>query len=590
MATSYNPWLNAINIAGTTTVAPTHSGPPNTLEVPTVGTELWPVEECRPVIPNTPIEADSLAGYKWRQFELPEKELSLVEVGTPQEIRRLIRESLGKQLATREESPQDSLSGPNLQELETGYGILPVDLTDDGDHLAASQSAISGDSQHIRQDSGNSNDSTSSEVQSNRSSIRDAGLTPSTSRSSNSSRGAQSRYPKALARKSEAGSIGPLRYFGQLLAKDKMTGPHLTSPRATQFKKLWRERMSESTALMDESYFPPRCCLMEIPVKVIQGHLSFTQKLLYKRKAREYAVPAGGDPWRTCLCTEEHEAIRLQDLQRQADQEEAEAAEVAAAIASIERRQREETEEAARREEKRLRQDRLQLEREQRWRKEVKGRAGRMETERLRATAVKLDGLWIAFHRVHRMQRKALLQRHSEIDAKLAADVGEAEQAYAEAYAPEETALKNQHTEAIQRLRSTHANALRALQYQQLLEEDDYFTGGLNRNQREYGVIAKMRATHTEARDTLLARQNEENFRTNAEYTQRLREIQDSAAAARDAEKDRKRQALELQRLRHAADLMWFDLLVDVRTKIMEDLEAQMVSPKQDDTERGAAS
>src|ERR1700732_585512 len=58
-----------------------------------------------------------------------------------------------------------------------------------------------------------------------------------------------------------------------------------------------------STALMDESYFPPKCCVVEIPANVIQGHLSFTHRALYRRKVKEYAVPAGERlfcPYSTC--------------------------------------------------------------------------------------------------------------------------------------------------------------------------------------------------------------------------------------------------------------------------------------------------
>jgi hypothetical protein len=67
----------------------------------------------------------------------------------------------------------------------------------------------------------------------------------------------------------------------------------------------WSSRVTDwySTASMDESYFPPRCCTIEVPAKTIQGHLSFMHRALYKRKSKEYAVPAGERlfcPYPTC--------------------------------------------------------------------------------------------------------------------------------------------------------------------------------------------------------------------------------------------------------------------------------------------------
>ncbi|KAH0541495.1 hypothetical protein FGG08_004036 [Glutinoglossum americanum] len=650
-----------------------------------------------PAAPDSPVEPAELGSRvdEWRQSELPEKELALVEVGTPQEIRRIIRESLAKQLAAGGVSLRDPLSKLGFEEFEPGHSSLSTDPTD-GDHPAL---ASSSDSQHIRQDSGSSNSSASSEVQSNGSSIRNPGLTPSTSRSSTSSRGSQSRYPKAPVQKAEASSSGSLwfiPYFNSLPANSKITGPRLTSPGAAQIKKFWKERMSEGTALMDESYFPPKCCLTEIPVKVIQGHLSFTQKALYKRKAREYAVPAGdrlfcpypscsrwnppsktavkfnmirckycrrkicfickgkahnagtdcpqdsaleatlrqahrsgwrrcyqcknmvekqsgcihitckckaqfcytcGVQWKTCACTEEDEVNRHQALQQQADQEDEEAAEGAAAIAAVERHEREEIEqaiaraeeearEATRREEECQREEKLQLERERRQRRETEERIGRIENQRLRATARELEGLWIAFHRVHRMQRSVLLQHHNETDAKLAADTREAESARSKTYSSQDAAIKTQHSQFTRNLQATHTTALRALQTRHLQEEDAYFAslharlqGEPNRDLHEYAVVAEMRRAHAEARDKLITQQDAELSSAGTAYKQRLREKRNSAAVAMEAEVEKEKETLERQRVRHAADLRWFDHLFDIRARMLEDLEAQMVSP-----------
>ena len=46
------------------------------------------------------------------------------------------------------------------------------------------------------------------------------------------------------------------------------------------------------TALQNESAFPPKCCLSEIPAKTIIAALDKKQQQLYKEKAAEYSIPA----------------------------------------------------------------------------------------------------------------------------------------------------------------------------------------------------------------------------------------------------------------------------------------------------------
>ncbi len=48
-----------------------------------------------------------------------------------------------------------------------------------------------------------------------------------------------------------------------------------------------------STAMQNENFFPPKCCLQTIPTKLIQPHVPTDVKDLFKLKAKEYAVPAG---------------------------------------------------------------------------------------------------------------------------------------------------------------------------------------------------------------------------------------------------------------------------------------------------------
>ncbi|KAI9769942.1 MAG: hypothetical protein M1840_003651 [Geoglossum simile] len=630
------------------------------------GKSRWvPAISASSRIPASLAELESLVGGKWRQFEPPMKELTLVEVGTPPEICKIIRESLENQVAARQRYLHEP--EPSIQETETDHDSVSVDL-EDGSAPPAPATTPPGpsESQHMLQDSSSSSTSALSGVRSNGSSVRNARLTPSTSRSSNSSRGTQNRNAKPQVQKNEVIARRPLPFvpfFGALPASSRATGPHQASPRAAQIKKFWNDRMSDGTALMDESYFPPRCCVIEIPIKVIQGHLSFRHRALYKRKVKEYAVPAGerlfcphptcarwnppskkavkfgaikcrycrrkicftckgkahetgadcpqdfaleatmqqaqrsgwrrcfrcknmvekqsgcihitcnckaewcytcGAQWKTCSCTEEDEVLRHQALERQANGEDEEAREIAAAIADIERQEHEEMErasargeaearETARRQEARLRTERLQTESERRRRNRTVERAERIEVRRLRAIADELEILWMAFHRVHRMQRKILLQHHAEARSELALDAREAEAAYSRTLSSVETAFRTQHSELMQELRALHGTVPRALQTRQQIEGGHFvslpFRSGASREQdaERSGICTA--------------------------YPQPLRVMQSSATAKKESA------ALDQQVLQQVADIIWFEALVGERSRMLEDLEARIVSP-----------
>ena len=48
--------------------------------------------------------------------------------------------------------------------------------------------------------------------------------------------------------------------------------------------------------MMDENHFPPRCCLQEVPSKVVHNHLPNSLQNAYLEKTAEYATPPG-DRW-----------------------------------------------------------------------------------------------------------------------------------------------------------------------------------------------------------------------------------------------------------------------------------------------------
>lgn len=51
-----------------------------------------------------------------------------------------------------------------------------------------------------------------------------------------------------------------------------------------------------NTAMQNETLYPPKCCMLEIPTKIVVSHVSPDVGGLLKQKAKEYAVPAG-DRW-----------------------------------------------------------------------------------------------------------------------------------------------------------------------------------------------------------------------------------------------------------------------------------------------------
>src|SRR5579862_5911612 len=216
------------------------------------GQPQWvPANSASSRIPASPVELDSLVGDKWQQFEPPVKELTLVEVGTPSEICRIIRESLQNQVAARQRLLDEP--GPSIQEIEIDHNPVFADSADGRAHPAPATTPSPSESQHMLQDSSSSSASASSGVRSNGSSVRNAGLTPSTSRSSNSSRRTRSGDAEPAVQKSEVNARRPfpfVPFFGALPVNNRVTGPHQASPKVAQIRKFWNDRMSEGCVFL----------------------------------------------------------------------------------------------------------------------------------------------------------------------------------------------------------------------------------------------------------------------------------------------------------------------------------------------------
>ncbi|KAI9847437.1 MAG: hypothetical protein M1838_000880, partial [Thelocarpon superellum] len=155
------------------------------------------------------------------------------------------------------------------------------------------------------------------------------------SRSSNTSLTADSIKSKSPSRSTKQAFVaGPMAFstlYGPLGQTGGYTGeryvpPKLESPYGKKIKQFFRDRKGAgecasclddlkkrkliplacqhkycehcfsqliSASMTDESCFPARCCLQDIPIKLLEAHMTKEQKATYKGKVAEYAVPAG---------------------------------------------------------------------------------------------------------------------------------------------------------------------------------------------------------------------------------------------------------------------------------------------------------
>ncbi|KAH0606040.1 uncharacterized protein H6S33_004497 [Morchella sextelata] len=116
-------------------------------------------------------------------------------------------------------------------------------------------------------------------------------------------------------------------YFSPLPANDSTVVSMPVSPRVEQVKRFWKKSLGTGesecssclddhknkklvklacqhrycfvcletlirTSMQDESLWPPRCCIQDIPQKTIEKALNKQDRQTYKGKAKEYAIPA----------------------------------------------------------------------------------------------------------------------------------------------------------------------------------------------------------------------------------------------------------------------------------------------------------
>ncbi|KAA8909387.1 hypothetical protein FN846DRAFT_810580 [Sphaerosporella brunnea] len=286
---------------------------------------------------DSPTDAD---GNWWKAYP-PPGELSLLSGDEPAEIREDVEKLIEQSFYTPPppESPQAPENVSTLEVVEEGT-ITNVGTTVSVHSSSGDDSTVNDDDEiteigsesgrnvgknrkrlsvlHLRRPSVASARSSSSE-----SSADLASLAPSSTSS-----GKRSMVQAHRTVKHGVAPVGVLLYSPYYTSSRPNASrpeiPQLVSPRAEAIKKYLNSRKEQSecasclvdlrvknlttlpcqhkycgpclrtlinTAANDESLFPPKCCLAEIPYTIISSTLSRSEKANYKSKAGEYAIP-----------------------------------------------------------------------------------------------------------------------------------------------------------------------------------------------------------------------------------------------------------------------------------------------------------
>lgn len=255
------------------------------------------------------IQVDGLEQTPWHEYEIP-GELEILRPNVPDEIRAIIQETLDEQRAirlSRMHAPVIVVGRTNDTEHET----RPMDtqaVVAESSAIASNRHATSNSSSIRTQSFDLSLDSTTSlgsstfgkdpvNLPDNRASELDPNAT---SRRLQKSREKLSRAHglfKMLRRPRDALIAAGIEQksethectscFDDVPNKEAIGLPCRHRYCAPCFSQLI------ATALQNEEHFPPRCCLQEIPRRVLRKHLKAKELASFDNKALEYAVAVG---------------------------------------------------------------------------------------------------------------------------------------------------------------------------------------------------------------------------------------------------------------------------------------------------------
>ncbi|MCJ1431048.1 hypothetical protein MMC27_000398 [Xylographa pallens] len=349
-----------------------------------------------------------------------------------------------------------------------------------------------------------------------------------------------------------------------------------------------------TTAMQHENFWPPKCCLQDIPKKTLMINLSALELIKYSLKAREYAIPAGercytcGLRWRTCACTEEDQIRRRDELATRRAIFNAEEAEVQAAIEAVAEAERREVEEAIE-QERRQREIAEREERERAAQEEARlaeemQRLERLETARVEAINNHYQLLSTSLNTIHQAQRKAISARHT---AEMSSTRHELEKIASQEMAllDEQNKDKSAWEERIQKARLNNAREVIETSTRHRADQDKYLIKLTEPSKDEtFDDIAK---AHMIEELAIIQESEREAFRV--KHQRDIRKLRARAADAQSIdrtvqqsalqqEKRTATQAIEQLAVRMYSDLKWLELITRDRETMLAENEHQLLS------------
>ncbi|MCJ1281261.1 hypothetical protein MMC26_000579 [Xylographa opegraphella] len=349
-----------------------------------------------------------------------------------------------------------------------------------------------------------------------------------------------------------------------------------------------------TTAMRHENFWPPKCCLQDIPKRTLEINLSAQELVNYRLKAREYAIPDGercytcGLRWRTCVCTEEDQVRRRDELATRRAIVNAEEAEVEAAIEAVAEAERREIEEAIEQE----RRQREIVEREERARAsaeearlaEEMQRLERLEAARVEAINSHYEVLRTSLNKIHQMQRKAISARHN---AEMSSTQHELEEIASQEMAllDEQNKVKSTWKERIQKARLKNAREVIETATRHRVDQDRYLLKLTESSKDE----ACDDITEAHMIDELAIIQESEREALRIKHQREIQKLQARAAGARligrtaqqstlQQEKQMATQAIEQLAVRMYSDSKWLELVTRDRATMLAENEHQLLS------------
>ncbi|MCJ1390542.1 hypothetical protein MMC18_003402 [Xylographa bjoerkii] len=349
-----------------------------------------------------------------------------------------------------------------------------------------------------------------------------------------------------------------------------------------------------TTAMQHENFWPPKCCLQNIPKGTLEGNLSALNLAKYNLKSKEYATPAGercytcGSRWRTCACTEEDQIRRRDELAARRAIVNAEEAEVQAAIEAVAEAERREIEEAIEQERRRREiaehEERERVAQEEARLAEEMQRLNRLEAARVEAINSHYAVLRTSLHAIHQAQRKAISTRHT---AKMGSTQHDLEE-----IASQEVALLDEQNrdklaweERIQGARLKNAREIIETSTRHRADQDEYLTKFVEHSKEgafdevtKANMIEELAIIQESEREALRSKHRRDIRKLQARAIDAPAIDQTVQKSALQQEKQVVTKAIEELKVRMYSDTKWLELVTHEREAMLTENEHQLIS------------